>query len=721
MGLLDFILKFIGSNKKNTQIIAQDLSKIYKGSEALEVGLYSDKQPLTNKTIEIEINGRTYNRITDNNGIAKLNINLPVGKYKTFFTFKGDNEYKSSKGHVQVFVNPKIETSDLNMSEKDGSKFTATLKDNDGNLLTNTDINFTVNGRTYSRKSDEQGKASLNINLSKGQYHIATSINDISIENIITIEEPKIVEPPKVDKHFGYWIFGRDMYNVDLDSFKNNNVTDIFLNFYAFTAHGENKTKEWIKQVNAKGIKVHIWMQVFYDGEWHNPVGMDLSSRIEEAKQYASIEGVSGVHLDYFRYPGNAYKTDGGADAITNFARQMREAVPNVILSCAVMPENETKYYYGQDIEALGQIMDVILPMQYKGNYEAGSSWLASTSKMFSGVATIWSGLQSYKSDDDTTVLSNSELLNDISTCIDNGAKGAILFRYGLSPDINFPGVPAPTQPSAPTSVKSTRMEGTDINMTFQDGTQYQCAVYDDIGRVAGTVNIEVNGRTYQRTPDNEGLYKLNINLPVGTYTITSSYSGDATHLPSSVQNTVTINEAPVQSPKSEPVQLYDYFTNEGGGYLGQRTGYTCGPHSLMQCIHRLTGEDVSEMTLASVAGTTTDGTDHDGLATALAWFNKQYGYNLKMTWKNFSEVGFEGTQQLIDNGACFHHILYRDQYGHYEVPKWTNGDPIYVLNSLGSSCGDGYCGYIEERSRSTHQSYINGISQKSVCIITRE
>ena len=207
----------------------------------------------------------------------------------------------------------------------------------------------------------------------------------------------------------------------------------------------------------------------------------------------------------------------------------------------------------------------------------------------------------------------------------------------------------------------------------------------------------------------------MNLNLPSGNYTINANYLGDNTHLPSSVTNNITINE-----PKPEPTQLWDYFTQQGGGYLGQKNSVNCGPHSLMQCIHRLTGEDVSEMELASAAGTTSEGTDHSGLATALEWFNRKYGYNLKMEWKNFSEVGFEGTQQLIDNGACFHHILYRNQYGHYEVPKWTAGDPIYVLNSLGSNCGNGYCGYIEERSRSTHQSYINGISQKSVCIITR-
>ena len=716
MGLLDFILKFIGSNKKNTQIIAQDLTKIYKGSEALEVGLYSNKEPLVDKVVKIEINGRTYDRKTDANGIAKLNINLGIGKYRTLFTYEGDNEYKSSKGHVDVFVNPIIETSDLEMSEKDGSRFTATLKDKDGNTLPNTKIDFRVNGRTYNKTTNEQGQASLAINLMQGQYKIDTLVNNISIENIIKIQAPKVVEAPKIDKHFGYWIFGRDMLNADLNSLKNNNVTDIFLNYYAFTAHGEGKVREWIKQAKDKGFAVHIWMQTFYDGEWHNPVGMDMSPRIEEAKVYASIDGVAGIHLDYLRYPGNAYKTNGGADAITNFARQVREAVPNVILSCAVMPENDDKYYYGQDIDALGQIMDVVIPMQYKGNYEAGSSWLASTTQNFSSKATIWSGLQSYKSDDDTTVLSSEELLNDVNTCLDNGAKGAILFRYGLSPNVNFPSTPQFT------GKQLTKMEGTDINMTYQDGTQYQCAVYDNAGRVAGTVNISINGKVYPKTPDASGLYKLNINLLPGTYQITANYLGDDNHEPSSIQNTIIVKEKPAEAPKQESTsyELTPYLTEQGGGKLGQRTGYTCGPHSLMQCIYRVTGVELSEMELASVCGTTTDGTDHEGLATGLAWFNRNYGYNLKMEWKNFSEVGFEGTQDLIDNCACFHHILYRDQYGHYEVPKWTAGDPIYVLNSLGDQCGNGYCGYVEERSRSEHKGYIDGISQPSVCIITR-
>ena len=263
-----------------------------------------------------------------------------------------------------------------------------------------------------------------------------------------------------------------------------------------------------------------------------------------------------------------------------------------------------------------------------------------------------------------------------------------------------------------------TYIDGINLTKIEGDTTPYQCAVYrqDNNQRVAGPVNLTINGKTYTRNADNTGLYKLNINLTTGTYQLKAEYTGTTLYNPSSTMNTITVNP----KPEPEPQQLWDYITDQGPGELGQRTGYTCGPHSLMQCIYRLTGIELSEMELASICGTTSDGTDHDGLATGLAWFNRKYGYNLKMNWYNFSEIGFDGTQKAIDNGACFHHILYRDQYGHYEVPKWTNGNPIYVLNSLGNYCGGGYCGYIEERTRSEHQSYINGISQKSVCIITR-
>ena len=166
------------------------------------------------------------------------------------------------------------------------------------------------------------------------------------------------------------------------------------------------------------------------------------------------------------------------------------------------------------------------------------------------------------------------------------------------------------------------------------------------------------------------------------------------------------------------------HSTSYGCDNMGQNNGYYCGCHSLQEVFRNLTGKVVKQATIASVAGTTTDGTDHQGLNTAVAWFNKTYGFNLKVEWKNFNELGWKGIKKIIDsdNQDCIIHNLYRNQWGHYEVINKVTDDNIKVQNSLGDhGCGSCYCGYVEDRSPSEFRSYISGISQKSVMVVTRQ
>ena len=189
---------------------------------------------------------------------------------------------------------------------------------------------------------------------------------------------------------------------------------------------------------------------------------------------------------------------------------------------------------------------------------------------------------------------------------------------------------------------------------------------------------------------------------------------------------TTTTTATASKTVTTNKVSLHSYLTNEGCSGIGQCTGYYCGPNSLQQCFYRLTGIHVSESTLASVCGTTTDGTDHPSLNTAVEWFNRKYNKKVRITWKNFSDLGkssserWSALQSYINKGAVFCHLLYRDRWGHYEVPKSVGDSYLSILNSLGDSCGSGtYCGYIESRSKSEQLSYINGISQKSIAILT--
>lgn len=579
------------------------------------------------------------------------------------------------------------------------------------------------------------------------------------------------------NKHFGYWVFGRDMENINLKTLADNGVTDIFLNFYAFTAHGESKVLSWIKNANNKKINIHIWMQCFYDGEWHNPANTDLTSKLKEIKKYANLEGVTGVHLDYLRYPGTAYKTSGSAEAITNFVKKARSENPKTFLSCAVMPEQNTKYYYGQDIDELGKIVDAILPMQYKGNYKSGTDWLASTTKLFTSKSIIWSGLQSYKSDDDTTKLSSNELLNDIKTCLNNGAQGAILFRYGLSQNINFTSF-NPTNKSDNMTISandiktmaSTVKTYIEKNKTFPSTvtvgkTKYtygQVAyilaysinnmgkpaevftVKNASGPTGDTINENIKKDDYKDIAKRTANYiKTNKQCPNYATTKASKkrlrarvfiymfariivwyYNNKNTYPNYANANSAYFKNTSTTTNKNG---LNAYLTSQGCAGMGQCTGYYCAPNSLQQCFYRLTGIKVDEKTIASVAGTTTVGTDHNGINTAVSWFNKKYGKNIKITWKNFSDLGnsesarWSALQSYINKGAVFVHLFYRNQWGHYEVPKSVESSSLTILNSLGNKCSSpAYCGYIETRSKANQLSYINGISQKSIAILTK-
>ena len=173
----------------------------------------------------------------------------------------------------------------------------------------------------------------------------------------------------------------------------------------------------------------------------------------------------------------------------------------------------------------------------------------------------------------------------------------------------------------------------------------------------------------------------------------------------------------------TKPKKKYGHATEHGCDQMGQNTGYYCGVHSLQEVFRNLTGIIVKQSTIAAVAGTTTSGTSHQGLETAVAWFNKTYNQNLKVQWLNLSDIGWNGVKKVLESNdkdiVC--HNLYRNQWGHYEVINKIT-DLAIVQNSLGSKCTSScYCGYVENRTFNEFKSYISGISQKSIMVITNE
>lgn len=129
---------------------------------------------LENKKVSLVINDVNYNATTDNNGVASFNLNINPGNYAVNARFIGDNSYEACNFTSKVNVLPTIKASDMTRYYK-GSTYTATFYDSYGNVLKNRAVTINVNGKDYSKKTNNKGVASIAINLKPGTYKVVSS------------------------------------------------------------------------------------------------------------------------------------------------------------------------------------------------------------------------------------------------------------------------------------------------------------------------------------------------------------------------------------------------------------------------------------------------------------------------------------------------------------------------------------------------------------------
>jgi hypothetical protein len=166
-------------NKNTVTINAPDVTKYYTGPERFVVNITDSKgTPLSNKNVTIVINGRSYNKVTDENGTVSLGLNLNSGVYNVISTV--DNQTVISL----VTILPTVNATDVVKMYKNATQYYATFRDSEGKYLADgTTVKFNINGVFYERKvSGDKGLAKLNINLPPGEY-VITATNPVTGEN----------------------------------------------------------------------------------------------------------------------------------------------------------------------------------------------------------------------------------------------------------------------------------------------------------------------------------------------------------------------------------------------------------------------------------------------------------------------------------------------------------------------------------------------------------
>ena len=173
--------------KEATEIICSDMvtSAVYpkegRIGKYFKVTLASGNgELLTGKEVLIGFKGVVYNHedglVTDENGVVQLQINLGYkGVYTFAIAFLGDKDYNSSFVVSKITVNTQKGTLTVpNKSYSASAKtktLTATFKSAGGKLVEGKKVTFTVNGKTYTAKTNSKGVASVNVSLNKkGTY-----------------------------------------------------------------------------------------------------------------------------------------------------------------------------------------------------------------------------------------------------------------------------------------------------------------------------------------------------------------------------------------------------------------------------------------------------------------------------------------------------------------------------------------------------------------------
>ena len=178
-------------------IQANDVVKFFRnGTQYCAKFLDGCGSPLVNASVIFNINGVFYKKQTDDNGMAKLNINLRPGVYILTAMHPDALMYGSN-----ITVLSTILANDVVKFFRNGTQYCAKFLDGCGSPLVNASVIFNINGVFYKKQTDDNGMARLNIDLFPGEY-ILTAIhlngeekaNIIKVLTTISAEDISLIE-----------------------------------------------------------------------------------------------------------------------------------------------------------------------------------------------------------------------------------------------------------------------------------------------------------------------------------------------------------------------------------------------------------------------------------------------------------------------------------------------------------------------------------------------
>ena len=531
----------VDSKQTSTQIVGEDIDEDENNLINFTLAL---KDSLNNgisySEVILEIvnsNGKSIKNITDTtdaNGNVIFKFNLDGGKYTLKATFAGNDLYLASSNvnvaNIESSDNRTktlIYSSDVQVSTND--TFTVVLSDENGKLLSNKDIIFIFENKTYSSKTNSEGKAFVKVDVNSGIHNVNVVFNGddnlkpssnlvkLYVSNLFTkIYAPSIVKYYRNSTQFHALLTsesGRPIANqiisVILDNAVYNCTTD------------ENG---WITlDINLKpghyDVECHFTNESCEEYSF-NKTTIDVLTTILSENAVKTYGDSPYLTIKFLDGSGNGIKNRDfiiGIDGTNYFATTNDEGI----------------FYFDLNLNAGNHIISVINPLD--GLSESYKLTINPTIVVNNLLKVLGDGKYYTATfyDGNNTLIKNKNvnvIINGINHTYKTDSKGQIKLSMAFNPG-NY--LVTAINPVTDEYVEKTvkvllPISGNkDRTVYFNSGSKFTVRIIGAGGKDVGegkTVKFKLNGKTYTVKTNKNGYASVKINLKAKKYTITTQY-----------------------------------------------------------------------------------------------------------------------------------------------------------------------------------------------------
>ena len=179
--------KFQSNRFKNIKIYAPDYEMKHGAWKDFVVQIFDgNSNPIANKDVIFEINGKKYEDTTTDEGYARLPITLKAKKYEMETYFPSDEEYAPRVVSKLIILrqnqdftpekeeNTRLYAPNMIIYSKDEPDYCVRLMDSDENPISDEKVIINVNDESYERTTDKEGFASVDLSLKQDTYKVET-------------------------------------------------------------------------------------------------------------------------------------------------------------------------------------------------------------------------------------------------------------------------------------------------------------------------------------------------------------------------------------------------------------------------------------------------------------------------------------------------------------------------------------------------------------------